>query len=492
VDAPAAVVRETHVSTIILVGDRAYKLKKAVHFPFVDLSTPERRGAVCRREVELNRRLAPDVYLGVADIVGPAGEVCDHLVVMRRMPEDRRLSTLVSRGEIRDGDLVAVARQIAAFHAHAARSPRIDSAASVDALRDRWEAGFAETAPFVGDVLDPDVEHDIEHLARRYLNGRADLFADRIVAGRVVDGHGDLLADDVFLLADGPRILDCLEFDDQLRFGDVLADVAFLAMDLLRLDAKPASARFLAAYRELSGETGPVSLEHHYVALRAHIRAKVACLRDDAASRVEARRLHELARSQLRAGRVVLTLVGGDPGSGKSTLAAGVSDRTGGALLRSDEVRKDLLGLGHGQPAASALDRAAYAPSVTAAAYRDLLVRAELLLRRGESVVLDATWGDAARRADARAVARATASDLVELRCSAPAAIREERVVRRARDGTDPSDATVDVARELSARAAPWPTAFVIDTAGDRGYALGQALRAIDASPRQTGSIRPC
>jgi predicted kinase len=169
-----------------------------------------------------------------------------------------------------------------------------------------------------------------------------------------------------------------------------------------------------------------------------------------------------------------------------------VSDRTGGALLRSDEVRKDLLGLGHGQPAASALDRAAYAPSVTAAAYRDLLVRAELLLRRGESVVLDATWGDAARRADARAVARATASDLVELRCSAPAAIREERVVRRARDGTDPSDATVDVARELSARAAPWPTAFVIDTAGDRGYALGQALRAIDASPRQTGSILPC
>jgi aminoglycoside phosphotransferase family enzyme/predicted kinase len=489
VDAPTQL-HETHVSTVFLIGDRAYKLKKPVRFPFVDLSTPERRGAVCRREVELNRRLAPDVYLGVADVVGPSGEVCDHLVVMRRMPEERRLSTLVVRDEVRDEELVAIARRMAAFHAGAERSPRIDAAATVDAVRARWEAGFVESAPFVGDVLDADVEHDIQHLVRRYLSGRGELFADRISAGRIVDGHGDLLADDVFLFDDGPRILDCLEFDDELRFGDVLADVAFLAMDLVRLGAGAAASRFLAAYRELSGETGPASLEHHYVALRAHIRAKVACLRGDASSRVEARRLHELARSRLRSGRVVMTIVGGAPGSGKSTLASALSDRTGWALLRSDEVRKDLLGIGHGDHVPSSVDSGAYTASMTAATYRELLARAEVLLGRGESVVLDATWGDAGSRAGARAVATATASDLVELRCSAPVSVREARIRRRAEAGDDPSDVTVSVARELSARAAPWPTATVVDTAGDRGCSLGQALRAVGANPEPGVSRR--
>jgi aminoglycoside phosphotransferase family enzyme/predicted kinase len=489
VDAPTQL-HETHVSTVFLVGNRAYKLKKPVRFPFVDLSTRERREAVCRREVELNWRLAPDVYLGVADVVGPSGEVCDHLVVMRRMPEDRRLSTIVTHDQVRDDDLVAIARRMATFHERAARSPRIDAAATADALRARWEAGFAESAPFVGEVFDPGVEHDVQHLARRYLAGRAELFAERIAAGRVVDGHGDLLADDVFLLPDGPRILDCLEFDDELRFGDVLADVAFLAMDLLRLGAGAAASRFLAAYRGLSGETGPVSLEHHYVALRAHIRAKVACLRGDATSRAEARRRHELARSRLRSGNVVMTIVGGDPGSGKSTLAGALSDSTGWALLRSDEVRKDLLGIGHGQHVASSVDAGAYTASMTAATYRELLTRAEMLLVRGESVVLDATWADEGSRADARAVAAAAASDLVELRCSAPAAVREERIRRRADAGDDPSDVTVAVARELSSRAAPWPTASVVDTAGDHGGALGQALRAVGANPEPGASRR--
>ena len=486
-DAPTQL-HETHVSTVFLVGDRAYKLKKPVRFPFVDLSTPERRGVVCHREVELNRRLAPDVYLGVADLVGPSGEVCDHLVVMRRMPEERRLSTLVSRGEVRDADLVAIARQVATFHAGAVRSPQIDGAGTVDAVRARWEAGFTEVAPYVGDVLDPDTEREVQHLARRFLAGRSPRFEERIAAGCVVDGHGDLLADDVFLLDDGPRILDCLEFDDELRFGDVLGDVAFLAMDLKRLGAVDVAARFLAAYRELSAAAWPDSLEHHYVACRAHIRAKVACLRGDAASRAEARRLHELAGAQLRSAKVVLTLVGGDPGAGKSTVAAGLSDRTGWVLLRSDEVRKDLLGIGHRQDAGAALDEGAYSSSMTDATYRELLVRARALLAGGVSVVLDGTWGNARHRADAREVAVETASDLVELRCSAPRPERERRIRHRATMGRDPSDVTVEVARGLADRAAPWPTASVVDTGGDREWALGQALRFAGVDPVPVGS----
>ncbi len=455
---------ETHISVVFLVGDRAVKLKKPVRYPFIDLSTRELREAACRREVELNRRLAPDVYLGVADIVGPDGAVCDHLVVMRRMPDERRLSALVAGETESVDDMVQLARLLAAFHAGADRSPAIAAAGERDAVRSRWTAGFAEIRPFLGRVLDPDLEGEVEQLALDYLQGREKLFRSRIEAGNVVDGHGDLLADDVFMLPDGPRVLDCLEFDDQLRFGDVLADVAFLAMDLERLGAPELATRFLSAYRELSGETHPASLEHHYLAYRAHVRAKVACLRGNPEGEDEARSLLEIALTHLRRSRVTLTLVGGDPGSGKSTLAAGVADRTGWAVLRSDEVRKDLAGVGHTDRLANDVGEGAYSTRATSDTYAELLERARMLLEQGQSVVLDATWGRAGLRARAAALASETSSALVELRCEAPTAVREQRIAHRARYETDASDASVAVARALALQADPWPAATTVET----------------------------
>jgi predicted kinase len=280
------------------------------------------------------------------------------------------------------------------------------------------------------------------------------------------------------MLADGPRVLDCLEFDDALRYGDVLADVTFLAMDLERLGAPERASRFLTAYRELSGETYPVSLEHHYVASRAHIRAKVACLRGDPAATEEAGALVEIALRHLRRARVMLTLVGGDPGTGKSTLAAGLADHTSWTVLRSDEVRKDLAGVGHTTGMASPAGEGIYDERAIAETYAELVARARLLLEWGESVLLDATWHDARQREAAGAIASSTSSELVELRCDAPLTVREARVGRRARLGSDASDATVKIARELAGRADPWPTAIVIDTVGGIDKALASGLRA--------------
>ncbi len=161
---------------MFLVGDRAYKLKKPVHFPFVDLSTPQLREQACHREVELNRRLAPDVYLGVAEISGPDGSACDHMVVMRRMDDEQRLSTRVTEGSVSEADMRQLARLIATFHSRAQRSPAVDATGGREAIRGRWEAGFDEIEPFVGSVLDRDREKEIEHLAREYLAGREHLF----------------------------------------------------------------------------------------------------------------------------------------------------------------------------------------------------------------------------------------------------------------------------------------------------------------------------
>ena len=266
-----AAVAETHVSVLLFVGDRAYKLKKPVALGFLDFSTCEAREAACRREVELNRRLAPDVYLGVADVIGPDGRPCGHLVVMRRMPAEGRLAALVRAGvDVSDG-VRQVARLVAGFHERCATSPEIAAAGAVDAVRRNWEDNVRQMAPFVGAVLDPDLASRAARLASRYLDGRRALLEHRAATGMVRDGHGDLLAEDIFLLDDGPRVLDCIEFDDRLRHGDVLADVAFLAMDLERLGAPRPAAQFLDWYREFSGHPHPTSLQDHYVAYRAHV-----------------------------------------------------------------------------------------------------------------------------------------------------------------------------------------------------------------------------
>jgi hypothetical protein len=466
---------------VVFLGDRAYKVKKPVDLGFLDFRSVEARREACHREVRLNRRLAPDVYLGVADVVGPDGKVCDHLVVMRRMPAPSRLSTLVRSGVDVHDALRGLARQLAAFHSTARHDATTAAEGTRDAVRARWQASFDQTRPARGSVLDEEETAAVERLALRYLAGREPLFAARIAAGLVRDGHGDLLADDVFVLPDGPRALDCLEFDDRLRYVDGLDDAAFLAMDLERLGAAELARYFLDRYAEFSGTLRVPSLEHHYIAYRAFVRAKVACLRagqGDENAAAEARTYTALAGRHLRLGAVRLVLVGGLPGTGKSTVAGGIADRTGAALLRSDRVRKELVGLHPAAPAAAPSRGGIYRPDVTAATYATLLDHAGVLLGRGESVVLDASWSDPAQRRAAEALAEAAHADLVELCCTAPRALAADRL--RARAGTgDPSDANAAVAAAMAADFTPWPAAVQLDTSGSRADSLAAALAAV-------------
>ncbi len=274
-------VRETHCAVVLLLGDRAYKVKKPVDLGFLDFRDVAERERTCRREVELNRRLAPDVYLGVGHFSGPGDGPGEPVVVMRRMPEDRRLSALLRARQPVDDALRQVARLLADFHAGTPTDPEIAREGEEPALRRRWIANLRETDRFVGRLVDETAHAEVESLATRYLDGRGPLLAARAAAGLVRDGHGDLVADDIFCLPDGPRVLDCLEFDDRLRYVDVLDDVAFLAMDLERLAAPEAAEHFQYWYAEFAGRPRVVSLEHHYTAYRAFVRAKVACLQAD-------------------------------------------------------------------------------------------------------------------------------------------------------------------------------------------------------------------
>ncbi|MFI1583758.1 AAA family ATPase [Embleya sp. NPDC020630] len=473
------------MAVVYFAGDRAVKLKKPVDLGFLDFSTLEARRKACRNEVALNQRFAPDVYLGVGDVREENGDVVDHLVLMRRMPSNRRLSRLIREQASVDVVLRDVARMLAVWHARAPRGPRIDWQGSRDALLGRWTDSFEQVRalpPSITNRVSRAVE-EIEQLTSDYLSGREELFAGRIDDGRIVDGHGDLIADDIFCLDDGPRVLDCLEFDDALRSLDGLDDATFLAMDLERLGAPALAEKFLHWYVEFSGDPAPTSLWHHYVAYRAFVRAKVAllrCAQGDARCAPLAEELTDLTLRHLYAGAVRLVLVGGLPGTGKTTIAGGIADSLGMTVLSTDRLRKESVGRGPNEVA----DPSMYAPDRIAANYDALLARARRLLALGESVVLDATWNAAETRSEALGLAHETGAALTQIRCTASESVTARRLASR---GGGWSDADASVARALARSHAPWKDAEVLHTETPIDDCLARALGLVH--PKATAQV---
>lgn len=453
---------ETHVSQVVLTPTHALKFKKCLKTPFLDFSTPEKRREACETEVALNRRLAPDVYLDVATLSGPDLGVIDYAVVMRRLPAERSLSSLASN------DIAAARQQIpviadvlARFHKTALRGPQVDAEATVASLRMKLAQNTAELHALTDHGGFERMIEAIATLAERYLDGREDLFVERIDSGRIVDGHGDLLADDVFCLDDGPRLLDCLEFSDSLRYCDVLADAAFLAMDLESHGNPELARQFLSDFALASSDTWPDSLMDFYIAYRAQIRAKVALLRGDD---VAADKLLRLAVVHLRQTKVRVVMLGGAPATGKSTVARALASRGGFVVIRSDTVRKELAGVPVLVRRHDAVDEGMYTPARTRATYRELIDRAAHHVARGESVVLDAGWRSELDRHEARQVAKLLMADVVELQCVTDRHTAMQRAGSRERRDDDASDAGPALVNALWDASDPWPEAAIIDT----------------------------
>lgn len=477
---PYVELHETHTGVVVLAGDRAYKAKKPVLTDFLDFRTPEQRERACRRELELNSRLSPESYIGIAHLIDPAGGPPEPVLVMRRYSDEDRLAFRVGR----DPDesicqvLDTIAAMLAGFHRRAQRNPTIDAQGKVRAIDGRFRENLLELNLY---AEKPDFGFSFEHLAPvqrlavDFTSGRASLFARRIADGCIVDGHGDLLADDIFCAAGEPALLDCLEFDDKLRYLDRIDDAAFLAMDLEFLGRKDFGDYFLERYAHHSGDTAPSSLRDFYIAYRAIVRAKVDCLRvsqGNPQAAADAARHLLIATRRLEHGSVRMALIGGNPGTGKSTVARALAEKTGAQVISTDDVRRELQAVGiiSGNP--GDLDAGLYRRNNVRTVYEVVLHRARALLANGQSVILDGTWRNPHVRAHASRIACETSSALVEIRCSVNSEVAADRIVTR-RQGN--SDVTPAIAAALAEQYDEWETAYPLDTAQALGHSVERA-----------------
>jgi aminoglycoside phosphotransferase family enzyme/predicted kinase len=451
--------RETHISWVFLVGDRAYKLKKPVVLDFVDYGTAERRREMCLAEVRLNARLAPNVYLGVRSVRAQAGSLVvddadapgavDFVVEMRRYDEDQSLAAAVARGDVAAGDLSHLGGLLAAFHRDC--PPRVGAGGRgrVLALVER-NLGELVAVPAAAGALDR--LRAVGRFLQAFAGARSDLLDQRAAAGHVREVHGDLRAEHV-ILRPALCVVDCVEFDAGLRTLDVADDLAFLAMDLTALGAGDAVPRVTEAYRAAGGDYGDERLLWFYGVHRALVRAKVALVRagqdphPEAARRRAARGATLLAlaeRLSWRARGSLVLVVCGAPASGKSRLAGALAGGYDLPVVSSDVVRKGLAGLDPQERA----PEGTYTPEFTERTYEELAAAAVRALGAAPAVVVDATFG---RRRDREILRRRVgdAAEVVFAECLVSAAVLAERARRREQDPERVSDATAAIAQRL-------------------------------------------
>ena len=431
-DHPVDTVRflQTHISSVFLTGEYVYKLKKPVNFGFLDFSTVELREKYCRAEVELNRRLAPSVYLKAAPLtleddrlsLGGTGEVVDWVVVMRQLDDELLGHRVLERGELDDARMDALVEVLVPFYRDAATGEGIDQYGTVEAVRFNTDENFSQTEAYVGKLLSHERFQHICDWTNSFFEDHAELFQRRIAEGRIRESHGDLHLGNIFF-SEPPTIFDCIEFNERFRCGDVAVDLAFLTMDLDFNGRPDLSRRFIESYVAASGDVELTRLLEFYACYRAYVRGKIACFTssdpalDDTAKRAQrnlARRYFGLAYKYAGGEvRPSLVVVYGLMGSGKTSVARHLRERFGWHVLSTDAVRKQISGVGENTRVWVPYNEGLYSPEMNRKTYAEVCRRAENLLLGGFPVVVDGAFKrrserepviEAARRAGARVV----------------------------------------------------------------------------------------
>lgn len=458
---------QTHISAIFIAGDRVYKIKKPVDFGFLDFTTLEKRKYFCEQELVLNRRLCPEIYLGVVEIrskdgqvfIGQdQGEVVEYAVLMKKLPAEKMMDRLLAQGKVSPALIQKLAAKIASFHKQAQSDEEISAYGQLQVIRQNIEENFVQTEKYISICLRPNSFQEIKENNFRFLEKKKNLFNQRISAGKIRDGHGDLHLKHI-CLTEEILIFDCIEFNERFRYGDVAADIAFLLMDL-DYHGFPLISAELAAYYLRDTKDWPLYLLlNFYKSYRAYVRGKVTSFRleekeispkEKESLLQEAQKYFSLAHYYAQKLNVpTIFLIGGLIGTGKSTVARALGDLFLSPVLSSDIIRKELANLTPQTRCLENFQQGIYSSDFSQKTYQALCSKAEQILRAGNSVIIDASFNKKKYREMFFELASRMGTNIFFLECTCPIEEIRKRLAQRARDTQEPSDGRWEIFADL-------------------------------------------
>jgi len=440
---------QTQMSFVFLTDNFVYKVKKPVNLGYLDYTTLEKRKFYCQREIELNRRLCPDAYLGVVSItqdkgnivIGGQGEAIEYAVRMRRLPQEKMMAALLERDQVSTEMIAGVAERLAEFHRRAETSVSISQFGGLDTITRNTEENFTQTEKYIGQTISQQKYQQIKDYTDSFIAQNASLFQKRVKEGRIRDCHGDLHAAHI-CFSDGICIYDCIEFNDRFRYSDVASEVAFLAMDLDHYGRADLSRSFVKTYVARSRDSELLRLLNFYKCYRAYVRGKVACfqlddpyIKEKEPVRKTARSYFDLAHAYLRP-KPALFITVGLVGSGKTVLAQALARQLGLVAIHSDVTRKRLAAIPLTEHRFEEFDHGIYSADFSRLTYDTMLNEARTILAEGSSVILDASFIRTEHRRKAKRLAEETKADFFIIECTLAEEIVPERLTERLKQGT--------------------------------------------------------
>lgn len=450
---------QTHISYVFIADDVVYKIKKPVNFGFLDFTTLELRKLYCEKEVELNRRLSPEIYLGVVPIsetiegykVENSENIVEYAVKMKKLPVEGMMDKLIKERALTEAHIDLIVDVLVPFYKKAKTGKGIDEHGSIETITFNTEENFTQTEEYVGRALNRWRYREIIEWTRAFIRENRELFESRIKEGFIRECHGDLYSANICF--DDLRkvyIFDCIEFNERFRSGDVASDIAFLSMDLDFHDYRELSEYFVKSYVQKAEDSDLLKLLNFYKCYRAYVRGKIGCFTSEDKALTDEQRAEALKNAQkyfdlaylYAQGKPKVFVVFGLSGTGKSTLARALKEQTLAEWIPSDIVRKSLVGIAPTEHHYEPFEKGIYSRQYTENTYKKMIELAKENLLRGRDVILDATFREKAYR---KAVNRELSfAEIHWLWCFADDAVVRERFMKRT-ESEDISDARWEI-----------------------------------------------
>jgi len=495
---------QTHISYVFICDDEVYKIKKPVDFGFLDFTSLEKRRYYCEQEILLNRRLAASFYLGVVPIRTTAsrqgftlatgeegdGEIVEYAVKMKRIPTEKMLKNLLASSLASPETMKRIAQRLVEFHNSAKSNEKISEFGKIDTIRLNNEENFSQTERFIGLTIPAPQHRFLQFYSRTFLAKHQKLLEERVLKNKIRDCHGDLHLEHIICTDEEVIIFDCIEFNERFRYGDIAAEVAFLAMDLDFENYSEISQSFVLAYIAYSQDSEIAALLDFYKCYYAFVRGKVTSFRwdedNDIARRAiiaqSAKKYFDLAEKYACIfKKPMLFIICGLMGTGKTFLRKGLATKLGVEALEMDALRKEMLAIPLQKHCYDDFEKGIYSQEITQRVYEKALALAQKNLSQGKSIIIDASFKNREHRAAAQKIAQQAGADFIAIQCTCPAALVKERLQIRASRENSSSDGrweiyaqqeqNTDAYCELSEK-----EFFQLDTSLDKEESLYEAL----------------